>query len=1240
MNPESLISWMDLIGVLACVTAASFIVYGWKRTRLTSAIPILLLGLLVLMGFYCIAMFLEWSEKTTELEWLEDISGVFIPFTWAFIFYAIIKSATEEKIRAERRHFCELVESTSDWIWEIDAAGYFTYVSPRIRDILGYTPEEIVGTKPFDLMPPKEAERLSALFFEGVKNRASFQDLKNINLHKDGHEVILETNAVPVFDKRDRLTGYRGIDRDITDREEIERRTAQQQAELNSIFTASPAGIGLVRNRKLIRGNHRFFEITGYLQEELIGRDPRDFYPTEADYQTVGEKYHEALAKGSVQIETRWIRKDRTMIDVVLYLAPLDRDDPDNGFVVVMQDITALKAAGEQAMAEKTRAQLYLDVAGVIIVVLDPSGKVMLLNKKGCELLGCSAEQALGVDWVQTFSPVSYREIARNAFQRIIGGHEDSVAYFESPVLSRSGVEKLIAWHNSVLRDESGRIVGVISSGEDVTETRAAETAWRKSEERLRVALSAAQMGTWRWVAGTNQYTRDASLNALLGLVAKETTQDVSDFFNYVHPDDRAAAREEFDRAIRERGTYLARFRIIRADGQVRWVLDQGKPFYDFNGKLDYVTGVVVDMTERQEAEQRLQQSEAALRRAQRVGKMGSYEFDIKSEIITASDELRESVGFAPDEKITLEKVLDRVAPEDRSLFRQAIERSMVEDKVSVDYRMVTPEGSIRWFRNYGERTLDEQGHAVTLYGTAQDITEQKLAEQQLRDSEAQLRKAQQIARLGFYDWDLQNDVVTASENFKTFFGCKPDEDLTFDFMVSRIHPDDRERFVSADLESRTHGTPFSMDYRVLLPDGRIRWAHDQSEITEDEQGNKVRMFGTLQDITERKEAERERETLMQQLQFTQFAVDHAEEIAYWVDSDGKFVYVNEAACRAMGYTREEMLTKYTYEMSAEFTKEMWHKRWEVFREQKTTRFETRHKRKDGSLVPVEVDAVYVEYGGKEYSCAFVRDITERKIAEQEREVLMQQLRNRNDELQSIVFTTAHDLRSPLVNIEGFAGELEKGVRKLQKALAKEKLSEKAAEEISYLVETDIPQSLKFVRAGGQHMDRLLNGLMRLSLVGAAPIRVSAVDMSDVFDNIVEGLQYQINENEVEVTIQPGLPDCMGDFSMLTQVFGNLLDNAIKYRHPKRKATIEVQGVTKGDVVEYTVTDNGIGVAPDHLEKVFELFHRLNTKQGSEGQGLGLTIVRRILDRLGGTVRIDSVSGAGTTVYVRLPRVE
>ena len=878
-------------------------------------------------------------------------------------------------------------------------------------------------------------------------------------------------------------------------RKKAEQRTARGQAEVDSIFAASPAGIGLVRDRKLIRSNERFWGIAGRRPDQLIGIDSRSLYLNQQDYEEIGRKYQQACEEGVAVVETHWVRPDNVVIDVMLYLSPVDAADPNRGFVIIVQDISDMKAARQQAAEEKERAQLYLDVANVLLLVLDAAGRVRLINKKGCEILEAGADQIEGQDWFKSFLPASYQAVTWNAFQRLMSGEEKSLDYFENPVRTAGGKERLIAWHNRLLRDESGAITGVISSGLDVTAERAAENALRDSDQRLRLALSAAQTGTWQWRAATRQETRDANFNALLGLKAVESTQAGEDIFKFVHPEDRDAVRQALDRAIDGTGDYLVQFRIVRPDGEIRWVLDQGKPFYDYNGKLDYITGAIVDITQQVEYQQRYQNIIDS-------APMGIHTYSLEPDgrlVMTGANPASGEI-LGRDFSEALGHTIEDVFP------------ALVETEIPEIYRRLCGEGGIYHGNNF-----------------------------EYHDDNVE----------GYYEF--------------TAFQASP--------------------------------------------------------------GNMATLF---LDVTER--------VLIQKtLQFTQFAVDRAGEAAYWMGRDAKFVYVNDKACQSLGYTCQELLSMTVHDIDPDFPAAIWGDYWDKMRREPLLVFDSHHKKKDGTVFPVEITANFVVYDGREYICAFARDITERKAAEHEREVLMEQLRQRNDELQSIVFTAAHDLRSPLVNITGFAGELEKGLRKLEALLDEAKLDKSIAEKIAFLLTTDIAESLNFVLYGSQHMDMLLNGLMRLSVVGAASIELGTVDMNRLFDGIIDGLQYSLNESEIDISVPKDLPDCLGDYAMLTQVFSNLIDNAIKYSHPDRKAIIEIGASTKEDAVEYTVADNGIGIEAAHLEKVFELFHQLRSKQ-VEGQGLGLTIVRRILDRLGGSAWIDSVPGLGTTVHIRLPR--
>jgi len=180
------------------------------------------------------------------------------------------RKKTDEALRQSEQRFRSLVEATSDWVWEVDQDGVYTYSSPKVKDLLGYEPGDVIGKTPFDLMPPDEAERVGAIFRDIMASRKPLEQLENVNLHKDGRVVVLETSGVPVFDAGGGLVGYRGIDRDITERKKAEE-------EIKKFKTiADKAGYGNVitdLEGNLIHVNESFAKMHGYSANELVGKN-------------------------------------------------------------------------------------------------------------------------------------------------------------------------------------------------------------------------------------------------------------------------------------------------------------------------------------------------------------------------------------------------------------------------------------------------------------------------------------------------------------------------------------------------------------------------------------------------------------------------------------------------------------------------------------------------------------------------------------------------------------------------------------------------------------------------------------------------------------------------------------------------------------------------------------------------------------------------------------------------------
>lgn len=270
-------------------------------------------------------------------------------------------------------------------------------------------------------------------------------------------------------------------------------------------------------------------------------------------------------------------------------------------------------------------------------------------------------------------------------------------------------------------------------------------------------------------------------------------------------------------------------------------------------------------------------------------------------------------------------------------------------------------------------------------------------------------------------------------------------------------------------------------------------------------------------------------------------------------------------------------------------------------------------------------------------ACVF-HDITERKRAAQALEALNDQLEDKNKELNAIIHASSHDLRSPLVNIQGFSHELERTCGKLRDCVARTRIPPDERERIETLLNVDFPECIHYILSGVAKMDRLLVGLLQLSRLERSTLEVVPLDMNETIRDILQTMEFQVKASGVSVYVTD-LPPCMGDPTQINRVFSNLLDNAVKYLDPSRPGRICVEGTAQNGQAVYRIVDNGIGIPSEHHQRVFEIFHRLNSKTGVPGEGLGLTSVRRIVERHNGQIRVESEPGKGSTFCISLPQV-
>jgi PAS domain S-box-containing protein len=518
------------------------------------------------------------------------------------------------------------------------------------------------------------------------------------------------------------------------------------------------------------------------------------------------------------------------------------------------------------------------------------------------------------------------------------------------------------------------------------------------------------------------------------------------------------------------------------------------------------------------------------------------------------------------------------------------------------------------------------------------DITERKQAEEELRVALAKYKTLFDCFPLGINVTDEAGNILETNPTAQKLLSVPQDEQNKRDI-------DSHEwRIVRADgtpMPSDEYASVRALKQKCIVENVEMGIVKSNKTITWINvtaaplplKGHGVVI--TYNDITERKRAE---ESLKESEEKFKNVFDNSSVGKSITSLDGS-VNVNPAFCRMLGYTKEELSHQKWQNISHPDDYELTQKNLKGLQsgEKKSARFIKRYFKKDGSIVWTDINTVLQrdKEGKPLYYITAVVDITDRKHAENKIDNLNNELLQKNAELEQLIYVASHDLRSPLVNVQGFSKELGILVNELAEITSSAALPDKQRARIADIVSNEFPEARNYILASVVKMDALLKGLLKLSRLGRLSISMQKIDMDKMVSGVLKTMEYQIQQSGARLE-KAALPSCLGDPDQVDQVFTNLIDNAVKYKSADRPCVILISGKTVKGISEYCVEDNGIGIAPQHQSKAFEIFHRLNP-DASEGEGLGLAIVKKILSRLGGNVRLESEVGKGSRFIVTLP---
>ncbi|MDX2263251.1 MAG: PAS domain S-box protein [Gemmatimonadales bacterium] len=1115
-----------------------------------------------------------------------------------------------------------LVESVVDYaIYMVDPAGRIASWNPGAERIYGYRAEEIIG-RPFSTV-------FAALdLTEGRPNARWRQALDSGHLEfeclrsrKDHTEFWAMVTVSTLTDHFGNHAGFSVVTRDLSERKRAEE-ALQKERELSDAILSSLPGIYYIYDdeRRFLRWNPRFEAVSGYSAEEMQGLHPLDLFAA-GDRTRVEECIATVFAEGTCEVEAAFLAKDGR--ELPYYFNGVRTVVAGRPCLLGMGiDLTSLVEARNELRRTATLLRAVVEETPDALFVKDQDGKYLLFNPAASRFVGKPVSEVLGQDDTAIFDPESAR-VAMDHDRRVMAsGEADS----EEEVLTAAGVTRTFLATKAPFRDGDGRVVGVLGLSRDITEQKEAEQALRQREVLLRIAGHAARLGGW-----SLDLVRDALVwSDEIREIHEEPVgyqPSLADGIGYYVEENRGWITECVDRCAADGVPFDFESELITATGRRIWVRSIGEAVRDDTGRIIRLQGAFQDITARVQAERDRQQLADRLATTLESMDEGFITVDDEWRFTYVNAEAQRMVGRSREE--LLGQTIWGAFPETIGIAFEHEYRRARADHVTVDFEEYFAPLD-KWFGVRAHPTAD--GLAISF----RDVTGARAAERALRVSEQQQRDltialmtergrlvaAQTVAKVGSWETDIVTQEVIWSDESYRIFGQDPAHfQPTHSRFLELVHPEDREAVDRAFRESLDLAAPQRIEHRVVMPDGSIKFVEERWQVVRDEQGQPHRVIGTCQDTTDRKQAEellRLRERAIQ-------AVSQGILVTDPNQPGNPIVFASGGFERMTGYGAEAVLGKNCRflqgpETNPETVREM----RDAITAVRSCTVEILNYRQDGTPFWNQLTITPV-LGPEEQLTHFVgvqTDVTEqRRLEEQYRQSQKMEAVGR------LAGGVAHDFNNLLTIISGYSEMLlassDVGAELREAVLAINDAGERAAT-----------------------LTRQLLGFSRQSL-----LQPKVVDLNEVIADTATMLRRLIGEDiHFATALDPALGRVKVDPGQLNQLLMNLAVNARDAMPQGGKLTLETHnvalgeeyasthlGCTAGPHVMLAITDTGIGMPPEVLERVFEPF--FTTKEVGKGTGLGLAMVFGIVQQSGGSIHVYSEPGRGSTFKVYLPMV-
>jgi len=1161
---------------------------------------------------------------------------------------AIVRDITQRKeyqkaLSESEEKYKTLVEKANDGIAIIQDNKY-VYANTKLSEMTGYKIEEVTGRSFLDFIHPDYHELIISYYKARLSKTTDIPSIYEIiAVHKSGLNLHLELNS--------NFVNYNGkpaimvIVRDIMERKLVEDNFRLFKATIenssDAIGMATPEG-------KHTYQNAAFERLFGFIKDNEISNTYK--------YKEVKVEVFKTIMSGNhFSGEVEMISKEGNLLNILLRAYPIfDSKGEITGLVGIHTDITEKKQIEAALHKSDEKFHMLLDLAVDAFFQGDENGNIITVNDAAVKMTGYSKDELLILNFIDLFQE---EELARSPL-KYSTLEMDVILKNERMVLCKNGTLIPVEMNSRKMPDNTYQ-----SFFRDITERKKFEKDLIDSEKKYKVIVDYTPDAIIVHKKGIVVFANDAAVK----MVGAQSADQIinKNTLDFVHPDYKGVVIERIKKMYEiNQPQNLMEEKFIKLNNEAFDVEVVAIPI-NYMGEQAIQT-IIRDITERKEAQKALIESEEKYRL------IVDYSPDaiiihIMGKIVFANAAAIKLIGAEYPEQIINKNAIDFVHPDHKEVALQRIKKifdtnqpqSFVEEK----------------FVKLNKETVDVEvvGIPIIYMGKQavqtiiREITERKEAQKALIESEEKYRLLFENITQGFALHEIILDdagkpvdysYISANPAFEQLTGL--DIENISGKRVKELIPNIEPYWIEKYAEVALTGKFLHYEnYSASLEKYYDAWAFSP---------RKGQFAVIFSDITERKQAEDALKALLSLSQMgekklqeiTDFALQECVNLTKSEIAFLAFVNENETKFRLHSFSKDIMKNTDIKDLSLDFDltennlfsiavrtkKPVLINNYDEYPQKK--KLPNWHINIDRVLtVPIEennkiVAIATVANKKGNYNEIDIHQLTlvidrlwktiQSKNYNESIRKLNVELLEKNKEMEQFVYVTSHDLRSPLVNIQGFTKELVESCRTIKDTIDKETLLSVIKQKVISIYKEDIDESLKYIELSVRKMDALLNGLLKLSRMGRIVVNIKTIDMNALLKDIVNSFEFLIAKKNIEVHIET-LNRCKADEVLINQVFSNLIDNAIKYCD-KEKGYIKISSTPNNDKIIYCIEDNGPGIPEKYHQKIFEIFQRLNSSV--TGEGLGLSIVNKIIEKHNGKIWLESEIKKGTKFFIEL----